>query len=194
MGLCFPIGMMKRKVLLMVMAALAVVLVASCVPLEKKIPRVLPNKTMEVKELTKDDVFLLMDRDEINSSFVKVKGVGIGDSDESVITKLGRPKSFESFEQGSVNLRFEDPMTNDTEFIVHIDDGKVERIAIKPGFYDEIPHLRLNYTKEEVTLAFGKPTRVSDTKFYHIYEYDDLGLEIYLKARKMAGFGLIRSK
>lgn len=173
---------------------LAVVLVASCVPAEKKIPRVFPNKTTEIKELTKDDVFLFMDKDEINSSFVRVKGVGIGDSDELVVAKLGRPKSFESFEQGSVNLRFEDPNTNETELIVHIDDGKVERIAIKPGFYDEVSHLKLNYTKEEVTKTFGKPTRISDTKFYHIYEYDDLGLEIYLKARRMAGFGLIRPK
>lgn len=178
----------------MMIVGLAVVLVASCVPSEKKIPRVLPNKTTEIKELTKDDVFSLMDKDEINSSFVKVKGVGIGDSDESVIAKFGRPKSFESMEQGSLNLRFEDPTTNETEFIVHLYDRKVERIAIKPGFYDEISHLKLNYTKEEVTKTFGKPTRIKDTKFYHIYEYDDLGLEIYLKARRMAGFGLIRSK
>lgn len=173
-------------------ALVVFMIVAACTPQKQKIPRVYPNKTTELKELTKDDVLLLMDQYLINSSYVTVKGVRLGDSDESIITTLGRPASYESLEPGSINYRFEDKRTNETEMIVHVEDGNATRIAVKPGLNDKLSgRSKMNYTKEDATRAFGKPDKVYDTKFYHIYEYHHLGLEIYFKARNMEGYGFV---
>lgn len=184
---------LKRLITWGLLLVLVMVLViGACTPQKQKIPRVYPNKTTELKELTKDDVLKLMDDFQINSSFVSVKGVRLGDADETVIAKLGRPASFESLEEGSLNLRFEDKTTRATEMIVHLDNGFVTRMAIKPGLNDKlVGKSKMNYTKDDVTRAFGKPDKAYDTKYYHIYEYHQLGLEIYLKARDMEGYGFV---
>lgn len=189
----------KSNVWLKVLAAaVIVVLIALAVYYmgqpPQKVPRVMLNKTSDLKELTKDDVIDLFDKGLLNSTFISVRGVRLGDSSEAVVAKLGRPASFESVEQGTLNLRYENPY-NDTEFIVHLEDDKVTRIAIKPGFISSaVGRTKYNLTKDDVTLAFGKPDYAYDTKFYRIYEYHPEGLEIYLKARNMEGFGLVEPK
>lgn len=185
--------MRKSFIVIVVLAIIAFVLLAVYnEPQKTPVPRVYPNKTSDVQELTKVDVFDMFDKNLINSSYITVRGVKLGDNTEEVITKLGRPAGYETAEGDILNLRFEDRATNETEMIVHLENDKVTRIAVKPGLEDELLNRsRFNFTKETATSAFGKPDKIYDTKFYHIFEYHDKGLELYFKARKLNGYGFV---
>ena len=175
----------------MVVMLVSVLVFAACAPTKQKAPRVYLNKTTEVKDLGKDDVLAMMDQHQINSSFVAIRGLRLGDVDETVIARLGRPVSYESFEEGSLNLRYENKVTNETQLIIHLENGTVRRMVVDPGFDGLVGRSRMNYSKADATRSFGKPDRVYDTKFYHIYEYHNLGLEIYFKAGNMGGYGFV---
>ncbi|MEK6960963.1 MAG: hypothetical protein AABX47_07370 [Nanoarchaeota archaeon] len=185
--------MRKSVIVIAAMAVLALILFAVYNEMKKDpVARVYPNKTMDVQELTKVDIFDMFDKNLLNSSYITVKGVKLGDDAEAVITKLGRPAGYETAEGDILNLRFEDKATNDTEVIVHLEKDVVTRIAVKPGLEDELLNRsKFNFTKETATGAFGKPDRIYDTKFYHIFEYHDKGLELYFKARKLDGYGFV---
>lgn len=185
--------MRKSFVVIAVLAVLALILFEVYnEPKIEPIQRAYPNKTAEVQELIRVDVFDMFDKNLLNSSYVSVKDVRIGDNSEAVITKLGRPAGYETAEGSILNLRFEDKSTNETEMIVHLENDTVTRIAVKPGLEDELLNRsRFNFTKETATSAFGKPDRIYDTKFYHIFEYHDKGLELYFKARKLEGYGFV---
>jgi len=185
--------MRKSLIVIAALAVLALVLFAVYnVPKEETVQRVYPNKTSEFQELIKVDVFDMFDKNLLNSSYITVKGVKMGDNTEAVITKLGRPAGYETAEGNILNLRFEDKSTNETEMIVHLENDTVTRIAVKPGLEDELLNRsRFNFTKETATSAFGKPDKIYDTKFYHIFEYHDKGLELYFKARKLDGYGFV---
>lgn len=188
--------MSKSMFIALCLSAIAIMLVAaSCKPEQPPAQRVYPDKVSEVQELTQVDILDMIDKDLLNSSFISVRGVRLGDDAERVVSLLGRPAGYESPEAGILNMRFEDPLTNETELIVHLEDDSVARIAVKLGIEDELVNRsRFNMTKEQATYAFGKPDVAYDTKFYHIYEYDDHGFEIYFKARRMEGYGFVPPK
>ena len=147
-----------------------------------------------MQELAGDDVLELMRQDLLNSSFVSVKGVRLGDSAETVITKRGKPVFSESPDAGLLNLRFENA-AKVTDMIVHLENGTVTRIAVKEGMSPVLVNRsKMEYRKEDVTRALGKPDKIYDTKYYHIFEYHPLGLEVYFKAKKMVGFGFVPPK
>lgn len=143
-----------------------------------------------VYDITKQDALELLRKREIKSTNIAVNGVKLGDRYLDVQKKLGLPDYVEDYYSGATNLKYE--KDGEPYLIIHLDDNTVTRISVKPTMADEIDStVEFGMALRDITPMFGKPAKTEDTKFLRIYYYKPRGLELYIKAKKLVGFGLV---
>jgi len=145
-------------------------------------------------EVTEHDIYDLFDKNMIISEQVTVKGVRLGDNLLEVLRAFESDSYMEQYPKDDItNVRYVNEK-NKTTVIFHLVANKVERIAIREGMREELVGRTAERTPlRNLTLSFGKPDQSVDVKDFRIYTYEDKGLEIYHKRKKMFGFGLILS-
>ena len=145
-------------------------------------------------EVTEHDIYDLFDKNRITSEQVTVKGVRLGDNLLEVLRTFESDGYMEQYPKDDItNVRYANEK-NETTVIFHLVANKVERIAIREGMREELVGRTAERTPlRNLTLSFGKPDQSVDVMDFRIYTYEDKGLEIYHRRKKMFGFGLIPS-
>ncbi len=147
-------------------------------------------------DATKVDVFDLLDKKQITSENISVKGVALGDDLATVIESFGVPEFIDEFpEEGIMNVRYESEK-NVSSVVFNLVNDSVERITVRGGFNPQlIGRSRLElWQLENITTSFGKPDVSFDTQFARVYEYHDLGLELFHRRKQLQGFALVHPK
>ena len=187
--------MLKNKfILAVVMRKLFIILVvlflAACII---KPPEDLAKPTYEI---TEHDVLDLLDKKQITGDQVSYMGVKIGDSFTDMVRALDSPNVIdEYFDLNIVNAKYTDELGNAT-VLFHLQDDVVERITIRPGLNpDLINRSKIeDWSLDNITTSFGKPDYSYDTQFIRVYEYHDLGFEIFHKRKSMYYYAFVRPK
>jgi len=153
-----------------------------------------PEVAKPTIELTGYDVLDLMDQRLITGDQVAVYGVKLGDSFTDMVKALNSPQYIDEYiNLNIVNAKYTDQRLNAT-IIFHLEDDIIERITVKPGMNPAL----INRSKigawklANITTAFGKPDVTYDTQFIRVYEYHDLGLEIFHKRKSMYYYSFVR--
>ncbi len=184
--------LVMRKVLII----LTVLLLVGCIvrPAQEEIKPVRDRSGL--LDATKVDIFDLLDKKQIAAENISVKGVALGDDLSTVIEAFGVPEFIDEFtEEGIMNVRYESEK-NVSSVVFNLVNGSVERMTVRGGFN---PYL-IGRSKmelwqlENITAAFGKPDVSFHTQFARVYEYHDIGLELFHRRKQLQGFALVHPK
>lgn len=144
-------------------------------------------------ELTATDIFSIPG---IHGDQVEVFGVGLGDSQERVLAKLGAPDTrmefpdieTENFEYaGKLNL------TN-PGLLLQLKNGVVIRITVKQPFNLYLKGKTIiEHSKYDIYFdLLGIPDSQEDDELLRIFSYEDEGFQIFVKKGIMNGFSMIQ--
>ncbi len=150
----------------------------------------LNQQTQPTLELTKTDLFA---QKGWTGTDVAVFGVLLGDSQETVIEKLGAPDIRRDF--GAItNFEYSRGLAMPkVGMLLHFSNNKLTRITIKEPFNRFLGNSTKIGTvvKEDVYRLFGAPSKIQLMSFFTTYRYDERNLEIFLDAKKLNGFSFI---
>src|SRR3989344_2580913 len=156
------------------------------------------TSTEKPMEITETDLFSMPKYHSLN---VTVLGIRLGNTEEQVMTTLGKPDTINTYQDQTGEIaNFEYKTLLGTEkigLVVHLENGIVERITFKQPFNKYLKgktRIVPEYGKEELFNLFGKPTSKRVMKPFQIYNYEDRGLEILFHEEGWDGFTLVRPK
>lgn len=143
-------------------------------------------------EITAVDIFAI---DSIRGDQVEVFGVGIGDSKERVLARLGEPDRIMEFPDiAAVNFEYSKKlnMTN-PGLVVQIRNGTVHKITFKQPFNRYLHgDTVIAHTKDEVYFhILGVPDSQEEIHLFRVFYYEDEGFEAIIRKGLLNGFSLV---
>ncbi len=149
-------------------------------------------------EITETDLFSMPNYHSLN---VTVLTIRLGDTEERVLTQLGKPDNINTYQDQDMTItNFEYKTLLETDkigLVVHLENNVVERITFKEPFNKYLKgktKIVPEYTKEELFNLFGEPTSKTIMDPFTVYHYEDRGLEILFNEKGWNGFTLVRPK
>lgn len=142
--------------------------------------------TTSAYEITKSDVFSL---DEFKGKQISVFGARLGDTQKTVMDKIGKPDLANDYDNGISNWEYSGSM--DMEYsglILQFKSGILSRITMKQPFNKFLHEkTKIDHTKDEIYAMFGNPdsTRYvqyseSTGRAFRLMNYESMNMEIIL--------------
>ncbi len=156
------------------------------------------NNPSDPYEITETDLFSMPHYHSLNVTVLNIK---LGDTEERVLTQLGKPDNINTYHDQDLtiaNFEYKTLLATDKiGLVVHLENGLVERITFKQPFNKYLKgktKIMPSYTKQELFDLFGVPTSKTVMKPFEIYNYEDRGLEVLFNEKGWNGFTLVRPK
>lgn len=178
-----------------ILTLLTLLLLVGCIVRPEPVEKPIRDRS-GLLDATKVDVFDLLDKKQITAENISVKGVALGDDLATVVESFGVPEFIDEFpNEGIMNVRFESEK-NVSSVVFNLVNDSVERITVRGGLNPQLVGRTKfeNWRLENITTAFGKPDVSFDTQFARVYEYHDLGLELFHRRKQLQGFALVHPK
>ncbi|MBS3175876.1 hypothetical protein J4457_01425 [Candidatus Woesearchaeota archaeon] len=155
--------------------------------------RIVELPTNPKYELTQVDIFNLP---EWNSYEVTVNGVKLGDTVEQVEEKLGTPFNVIRHNANALTIEYgvnnASDNTSDITLQFFTINNQVRRIFVRNHFNDFlVGSTKINYNLRGIYDKFGIPDQQEDVYRVRVFEYHDLGLEVYHRRKEMVAFALV---
>lgn len=173
------------------MSILVLSLFASC---DQSMLRSTAQPDQPKYDITETDIFAIPD---IHGEQVTVFGIGLGDSKERVLVRLGDPDSVMEFPDiDTVNFEYAARlnMTN-PGLLIQLRNGTVAKMTVKQPF-NQYLHGKtiIEHTKEDIYFKLlGVPDSQEDHALLRIFYYEDEGFEVFVKKGLMNGFSITAS-
>lgn len=157
-----------KSILLMI----ALLVLVACTPAEIK-----------EYEITQDDIFLLMQSEDLNSTQIAVKGVKLGMSESNVLSLIPSPDNFTLFQGEGMtitNLEYGGSLgLEGVGLIIHLENDVVTTITLKEEFNSMlVGDTRLGKSDADIYYAIGVPDEKNLLFKYEVMMYNDYGVDI----------------
>ena len=151
------------------------------------------SNNKEKYEITEIDIVsIIRNEEELSSDQITILGIKLGDSEEEVEKKIGKPDIRNTDYQldNIINLEYSSQLgLNGTGIIIHLEDSEVTRMTILKPFNEKLVGLtKLGKSKEEIYAYFGKPDSIDrmvkgSRVEFKTFVYTN-GIEVLLKSGK----------
>ncbi len=123
--------------------------------------------------------------DNIPSDQVKVFGIGLGDTEDDVISLHGKPDHVLSLSFGNIlNMEYNLNLSNDTAVLYHVEAGVVRGILLTKNAQSVLHgYTKMNSTLYDLFPVIGMPTLTKDLHLQRRHNYDSLGYEFYTRRK-----------
>ena len=192
----------KRKVkqrLSLIIPALVAIFILAVIAVKISTDKPAQEENKSFIEVTTTDIFSPEYRDSIDSRYLSVMGVALGDTQEDIISKLGSPDHSTTPAPNTLNMEYGEKLGMDeTGLIIQLINNQARKITVKQPFNIHlVGTTKIEHTKDEIYFTLGKPDEIyivpespGSSKAFRLLQYQMKGIEVLIDRNEETGFSI----